>query len=171
MPTYKILKNVLDFLEEKNELEKAGKAASDESIEVGCNWVSWTKAYPKVESAEQDEAKKEKKSILEIEIKDIVKVTVNRYYNSDDETWHKRIEVETYARGSNVDSIIPIRWYNFFHPQVIRAKRLFYKIERDRAAQEMLGVDKNMAKINSHRIDQILQGDDDGQEKVHEGET
>lgn len=169
MSTYKILKNVLDFLEEKNELCKLDKLPDDETVEVGRSSMEWSKTYPKVEKAE--EAQEEKKKSLDRDIKDCVKVTFDKYFDSDRKTWYRYIEVETWAKSKNVDCTIVIRWSNFLHPQVLRTKRLFLKMDRDSTCAEMLEIDKNMAMIDPRRIDKILQGDDDGEKEVHKGEA
>jgi len=168
MSTYKILKNVLDFLEEKNELRNLGKLPEDQSIEVRRGVMEWNKVYPKVETPDNGE---KEKSLMEKTTRDIVKVQIDKYFDGDRNTWHRYIEVETRAKNKDEDCTIIIRWNNFFHPQVLRAKWLLLKMDKDNSAAQMLKVDKNMALIDPSRIDKILQGEDSGKKEVHKGET
>jgi hypothetical protein len=167
MSTYKILKNVLDFLEEKNELCKLDKLPDDEVIKVDCSFMEWNKTYPRVEKPADDNAKEEDKlkKGMDKDTRDIVKVTIDKYFDSDRKNWYRYIGVETRAKNKDVDCTIVIRWNNYFHPQVIRARYLFLKMDRDSTSAKMLDVDKNLAMIDPRRIDKILQGDDDGEEK------
>lgn len=167
MSTYTVLKNMLDFLEEKNKLANLGKLPEDERIDMGRSYMSWAKVYPKVETPESEEDKKK----LDKEVRDEVKIQVDKYFDSDRRTWYRYIEIDTWAKNKSQDCTIEIRWNNFFHPQVIRAKWLFLKMDNDDNNRQMLKVDKNMALIDPSRIDKILQGEDNGKKEVYEGET
>lgn len=158
MPTFKVLSNILDFLEAKNSIEKL---PDDEDIEVCRQSMSWKKKLPKVERPEPKEG--ELRKSLDCDKYTSVEVTIDRYYDGDRQEWKSYIEVTVTTKNSHTDCTIPIRGLTRLHPTVLRAKRVFRKIEKDCIREAMLNVDKHLAMADSHRIDDILWGDTNGE--------
>lgn len=71
------------------------------------------------------------------------------------------ISVEATYNNSEVSTSIDLRWWDHYRPTIIRAKRLVSKAYYKRKDLDMTKVDKQLATINSSRIDDILFGDDD----------
>jgi hypothetical protein len=91
---------VLYFLEEKNELCKLDKLPDDEVIEVDRSSMEWNKTYPRVERPADNNAKEEDelKNSMDKDTRDIVKVIIDKYFDSGRKNWYRYIEVEIRAK-------------------------------------------------------------------------
>ena len=118
MSTYKILSNVLDFIDKKNDEQNTHKSPDDEEIEVHHNGVAWVKSYPKIE-VPQEEGAELKKSRLEMDPQDKVAYRFDYYYDSDRKTWTRSLEINIWSKTDHKNASIPIYWWNRYHPTLI----------------------------------------------------